>query len=183
MNRCQTTRNDPVRRMQPLDSFSPAFLIISSPGKNQSKTSPKSDRFRDCEFFNTFPATTYTFNILKRSGFSPLVARALRKLPRLAESPCSCFRHWPSSAPPRLCGKNPWKQTCQSTVQNRTKPNKIERFPKHPDFGHAVPTTYDDMPSGRSISQEVSMTLTDHLLNSDLSLGPSSQMVFIVPTP
>ena len=123
--------------MQPLDSFSPAFLIISSPGKNQSKTSPKSDRFRDCEFFNTFPATTYTFNILKRSDFNPLVARALEKLPG------SPNRRVPASdiGPPLQ------RLRASAVKAHGNKPAnllyKIERFPKHLDFGHAVPTTYD----------------------------------------
>ena len=81
MNHGQTKRNVPLRWSQLLDSFVPAFLTISSPSKNQSRTRQKSDRFRDGEFFNNYPTTTYTFNILKRSDFSPLVARALRKLP------------------------------------------------------------------------------------------------------
>jgi hypothetical protein len=58
-----------------MESFFPAFLIVSSPSKNQTKTSPKADHFGDWEFFSAFPTTTYNFNTLKRSDFIPLVAQ------------------------------------------------------------------------------------------------------------
>jgi hypothetical protein len=180
MNRGQTTRNVPLRWIQLLDSSSPAFLIISSPSKNQSKTSPKSDRFRPYKFFNTYPTTTYNFNILKRSDFSPLVARALSKLPG---SPNRRVRASVIGPPPQRLRVSAVK-TCQNILYKiERKRTKSNAFPKHLDFGHTLPTTYDDMPSGRSILQEVPMTLPDHLLNSGLPLGPSSEWVFIVPIP
>ena len=95
MNRRQTTRNVPVRRGKLLDSFFHGFLIIRPPSKNQTKTRPKPDRFRECEFFSAFPATAYNFSTLKRSYFTvpALVARAVGNCqftgtPGSARQPC-----------------------------------------------------------------------------------------------
>jgi hypothetical protein len=72
----QPAQNVPTLRDTPspdksglLDSFLPAFLINPVGPKNQTKTSPKSDRFRICDFSNASTPTTYKFNAVKWSDF------------------------------------------------------------------------------------------------------------------
>jgi len=184
MNRCQTTRNVPLLRSKLLESFFPAFLIISSPSKNQTKTRPKSDRFRECEFISHCPATTYNFSALKRSDFYDTQGSCLcrRELPRSPDRgvPASVFI---GTFPQRLCVSavrahgNKLAIYCTETEQNRT------------IFGGASisATRYQQLTTTRRpvvrFFKRRPMIVTDCLLNSGLPPDLRPGWVFIVPTP
>jgi len=129
-------------------------LLIPLGPENPSKTSPKSDRFRECEFFNCSASTAYNFTPIKRSDF----CRAVSLLtvdnqslgdeshnPRL-KRPADCYsfslgeKVRMREKPVRLYGPLKHDNLLSNTVQNGTKRDDIR-------FSQQTATSYQRLAS------------------------------------
>ena len=107
-------------------------LLRPPPSQNPSKISPKSVRFRICDFFNAYPPVTYNFNAVKRTDFLPVTAEMTKRTDPLRSGRIRTVLEFAlhnalnsNSLRFRASGSS-GSIPLAYTVQNRTKSNKIE---------------------------------------------------------
>ena len=133
MNVSQTRRKIPIHPDSGFLASSLHGLLRAPLSQNRSKISPKSVRFRLCDFSNASPQVTYNFNAVKWTDFLPVATEMTKRTDPLRSGRIRTILEFArhnalnyNSLRFQASGSSGLTPSTY-TVQNRTKSNKIER--------------------------------------------------------